>query len=140
MFTVKLIDVTFIHLISELAKTVFSLQNVEISCEFYYKYTFVKSFLVLWVWKFQPHFAKETGGNQWINAALNPLCLDKVPHLTSTFRWKKDKFYSRCCNKQTNKISQLQNMHFEFTYTYFIAIQNWLSSGKSAECRKISVW
>ena len=31
----KLIDVTFIHLMLDLTKTIFSMQNVELGCEFY---------------------------------------------------------------------------------------------------------
>ena len=65
-----------------------------------------KSFPVRWIWTFLTISAKETRGNQWIDTALNPLCQHKVPHFNSTFRWKKDKFYTRRCNKQTSRLSQ----------------------------------
>ena len=71
----KLMDVTFIHLMLELTKEIFSMQNVGLGCEFYYKYTFGKSASPLNL-DISTISSKQTGGNQWINAALDPLCLD----------------------------------------------------------------
>ena len=84
------------------------------------QYTFGKSLLICWIWTFLPYFAKETGENQWISATLNPLCPDKVPHLTSIFRWKKDKFYIPRRNK-TNQQTLTASKH-----TFWIYLQ-WLS-------------
>ena len=43
LFAIKSIDETLIYSLSELSLTICSIRNVELSCEFYYKYNFGRS-------------------------------------------------------------------------------------------------
>ena len=54
-----LIDVRFIPLMSDVAKTIFYLQNVEVSCECYYKYTIVSLFQSVEFGHFLPYPPKK---------------------------------------------------------------------------------